>query len=340
MQQSIARALARIYETRRLRAEARREARIKQVYNRFPRLEQVDRDIKAAGADLLLDVIEPGRPQLAEKRKRALEQQREALMTQFKIASDFDQPQYQCETCHDTGHVGDAPCNCYRQALIPLLIRQANIKPLSGLCFDQFDENLFSDQVNQEKYRASRSPREQMTGIRKAAEQFIRSFDEPDTRNMLFVGSPGTGKTFLMGCIAHELIQKGYPVLYTTAPQLFDTIQQRRMLRNSFNPDPTRLEEADTLYELLLTCSLLMVDDLGTEAQASVRYADLLHIIDSRQKPGLKTIISSNVEPAALRDTYDERILSRLIGQFSVYRFFGEDIRLELSRKRRQSPSG
>lgn len=336
MQQSIARAAARIYEKKREKAETRREQRIASLYKAYPKLEKLDRDIKKAGADLLLEVIEPGRPQVAADLKRRLENQRLDFLKENHIDPDFDSARYECDICGDTGYVGDKPCRCYRTVVIPLLSMQANIKPLEGATFAQFDFSLFSDQPQPDHYRSPRSPREQIQGIKAAAEQFIASFSLAETRNMLFVGSPGTGKTYMMGCIGHALIEKGISVLYISAPQLFDAMAQRRTLRSTFSPDPTRLEQADTLYELILESSLLMIDDLGTEVQASARYSDLLAVIDGRQKPELKTIISSNAEPSALRDTYDERILSRLVGQFSVYRFYGEDVRLEQSRRRRQ----
>lgn len=336
MQQSIGRAIARAYEKRRENAEHEREQRVRSVYESCPQLQRIDRSIAASGADMLLEAIEPGRPRHASARKEQLEQDRLEVLRACNIDPAFDQVRYQCEECQDTGYIGQDKCKCYQQELIPLLVEQANIRPLSGAAFDQFDPLLFSDQADSQRYQSSRSPRQQIMGVRQASERFVEMFNMPETRNMLFVGSPGTGKTFLMGCISHALIEQGCAVFYTTAPQLFENMQERRTLRASFNPDPTRLEQAEAIYDLLLSCSLLLIDDLGTEVQAATRYADLLAIIDNRQHPSLKTIISSNADPSSLRDTYDERILSRLVGQFAIYRFFGEDLRLAQNRQRRR----
>jgi DNA replication protein DnaC len=54
--------------------------------------------------------------------------------------------------------------------------------------------------------------------------------------------------------------------------------------------------------------------DFGTEPAAGSRYADLLSIIDRAAGKVLHTLIASNAEPYALRETYDERLLSRLMG--------------------------
>ncbi|MCD8498479.1 MAG: hypothetical protein LRY35_00260 [Clostridiales bacterium] len=108
-----------------------------------------------------------------------------------------------------------------------------------------------------------------------------------------------------------------------------------RTMLASYHPDEIRYEQAVAMHDLVYHADLLLVDDLGTEPAAASRYADLLGIIDRRTGQNLATVISSNADPAALRDTYDERLLSRLMGSFAIYRFFGPDVRLEQGRRRR-----
>ena len=45
-------------------------------------------------------------------------------------------------------------------------------------------------------------------------------------------GSFGVGKTFLSGCIANEVIKKGYTVLYQTSPMLLDNIFEYKDIYN------------------------------------------------------------------------------------------------------------
>jgi len=40
-------------------------------------------------------------------------------------------------------------------------------------------------------------------------------------------------------------------------------------------------------------------------------------------------VISTNLSLSELYNLYDERVMSRIIGNFSIYRFVGEDIRLK-----------
>lgn len=336
MQGSLGRAIAREYEQKRYEAERRRDKEVRTAYAKCPELEQLDRDIAAAGAEILLEAIEPGRPRRADKRKKALEQKRSEILATAGIRPDFDQIRYSCGICGDTGRNGRKICSCYRQVLIPLLIERANLQGMQEASFETFDLSLFSDQANPELYNSKLSPREQMNGLLKICRKFAETFGEEDNRNLLFVGRPGTGKTFLMLSVARELLGKGFSVFYTTAPQMFESLRTWRTLKASFSPDPTRLEEAEAIHDSLVSCSLLLIDDLGTEPSTSSRYTDLLGVLDSRLKPGMRTIISSNADPTALRDTYDERVLSRLVGNFALYRFFGEDVRMVLNRRRRR----
>lgn len=334
-QASIARAIAREYDRRRQQAQADRVRRRDDVYKSCPDLAALDRQLATAGADMLLEIIEPGRPQRAESRRQELELRRQAILAQSGIDPDFDQIRPTCTLCQDTGVANGQRCTCYRQILVPLLSEQANLHNLAGQTFARFDATLFSDQKDPGRYRTERSPREQIQALRQVCEQYVSQFDEPRQRNLLFVGPPGTGKTFLMACVANALLDQGRSILYTTAPDLFEIMSNYRTMLASFHPDEIRYEQAVALHDLVFHAELLLVDDLGTEPAAASRYADLLGIIDRRTGQGLATVISSNADPAALRDTYDERLLSRLMGSFAIYRFFGPDVRLEQGRRRR-----
>jgi DNA replication protein DnaC len=336
MQASVSRAVAQEYEKRRFAAERERDARIRAAYAACPELEKVDQAISASGAELLLEAIDPGKPRRAAADKARLTARRQKILLANSLPDDFDQIRYICPLCHDTGQNGQQRCPCYRSVLIPLLSEHANLRALGGVSFETFDESLFSSKAEPDRYQSDLSPRQQIRGLKNACQLFVRDFNQPETRNLLFVGKPGTGKTFLMACIARSLLDQGRSALYMTAPQLISAISEYRTLLSTYNPDEMRLEKASALHDSIMTCDLLLIDDLGTEAGASSRYADLLGVIDGRCLPGLRTIISSNSEPSSLRDTYDERLLSRLVGGFAVYRFFGEDVRLALNRRHRR----
>lgn len=341
MNQSVNKAVAAIYEERRDRADRMRRQKQAEIYQSFPELEQLDREIAVAGADLLFEAIDPDRPKEAGDRRDKLLIARDQFLDLHNIDIDFDQPVYECTLCNDTGINGNGKCICYRRTLMPLLVDHANLKALKDITFDKFDPELFSDKPEQSD--KGTSPRSNILAIMNAVLAFADRIglpaDAPERTkgqdNLLFLGRPGTGKSFLMACLANEMLIRGETVFYVSAPELFEILNELRVLQSSFSPDPVRLEQISSLYDSIIHARLLLIDDLGTETRGGVRYSELLTLIDRRLSPGLHTVISSNADAAALKQVYDERLLSRFMGNYAIYRFFGEDIRLELSRRRR-----
>ena len=159
--------------------------------------------------------------------------------------------------------------------------------------------------------------------IKEICVNFINNFDNPDEKNLLFTGNTGLGKTFLSSCIANEIIKKQKNVLYQTAPIMLDTIIDYRFGKSNIDKN---------MYDNLLDVDLLIIDDLGTECINNMKFTELFNIINSRllnQNKITKTIISTNLSLKNLYDTYDERIVSRLVGHYNLCYFFGDDIRFK-----------
>jgi len=180
---------------------------------------------------------------------------------------------------------------------------------------------LFSNEVDENKYGETISPRENMKEIKSCALKFIENFDNPEEKNLLFSGCTGLGKTFLSNCIVNELIKKGKTVLYQTAPVMLDSLISYMFKNDS------------SLSDNLLNVDLLVIDDLGTETINSMKFTELYKIINTRllNQNGkiTKTIISTNLDLQNLFNTYDERLVSRFVGHYNIYHFFGDDIRFK-----------
>ena len=87
----------------------------------------------------------------------------------------------------------------------------------------------------------------------------------------------------------------------------------------------------DNILQNILDVDLLIIDDLGTEFMNNVKFSELFNILNTRllnQNKITKTIISTNLSLKNLYSNYDERIVSRLIGNYDICYFFGDDIRL------------
>lgn len=101
--------------------------------------------------------------------------------------------------------------------------------------FDNFDINLYSNDINEELYHAKVSPRQNIQNIKDIALRFIENFDKPEEKNLLFTGSTGLGKTFLSNCIAKEILSSGRTVLYQTAPIMLDNILDYKFGNSELN---------------------------------------------------------------------------------------------------------
>ena len=129
----------------------------------------------------------------------------------------------------------------------------------------------------------------------------------------------------MSNCIANELLKKGKTVLYQTSPVLLESVIDYKMGKNK--------SSLDNIYNSVLNCDLLIIDDLGTESLNSMKLSELFTILNTRilnlNNKITKTIISTNLDLNDIFRIYEERIGSRIIGYYDIYRFFGEDLRFK-----------
>ena len=95
-----------------------------------------------------------------------------------------------------------------------------------------------------------------------------------------------------------------------------------------------RLEEDALGTRRLMEAELLILDDLGTEPSTKTSSSAIYRLINQRVLVnGLPTIISTNLTYRQLEKEYDSAVLSRLLGEFNVKLFRGEDIRMAKLRR-------
>ncbi|MEG2235817.1 MAG: ATP-binding protein [Clostridia bacterium] len=227
-------------------------------------------------------------------------------------------PKYECSLCSDTGYIKNKQCNCLKQAIINSAYEQSNMLQLGEENFDTFDIGYYSSNVDE---KLGKSPLENIQGIKKVSEDFCKNILKKEQKSLLFIGSTGLGKTFLSNCIAKEIISKGYTAIYQTAPLLMDTVIGHKLSYNK--------EESKEKYNQIFDCDLLIIDDLGTETMNNIKFTELFNIINTRLLNNKKMVISTNLTIKKLYEIYDERVVSRFIGNFIICKFIGDDIRLK-----------
>ena len=82
------------------------------------------------------------------------------------------------------------------------------------------------------------------------------------------------------------------------------------------------------MYQYILDCDLLIIDDLGTELVNTFTTSQLFYVVNERLNRKKGTIISTNLSLESLRDLYSERVFSRISSNFKMRKLIGKDIRL------------
>ncbi|WP_024615873.1 ATP-binding protein [Clostridium sp. Ade.TY] len=238
-------------------------------------------------------------------------------LVQYGYNPEYLNMHYRCNKCQDTGYIGVEKCDCYREKLTRLYYKDSDLEDiLKDNNFSNFNIELFSSSKdNYEKF----SPRTNMrNNLEFVMKDFIPNFST-SSDNLLFYGTPGSGKTFLSYCIAKELLDRGFLVIYKTSDELIRALKDIKFNNNTY------------MEKLLIDCDLLIIDDLGSEQLNDFVATELFNLINRKLLKKKKMIISTNFTLAELAKHYSERISSRLLGNFKLQKFYSEDIRIKLN---------
>lgn len=136
---------------------------------------------------------------------------------------------------------------------------------------------------------------------------------------LVLSGSYGVGKSHLATAAARKLIEAGVHLLRVySLPRLLDELRATQREGATRSLDALRLEIADE--------PVLILDDLGAERRTDFGDEQLAAIIDHRWQNGMRTLITTNVAPAALEPRVRSRILDSRLSR--VVPLSGPDQRL------------
>ena len=188
------------YEQKKLNAELDLERRKETLYKLIPRLEQIDSELSSAALNTAKSILNKGSDinsvDNLKLKIENLKKEKEAILLQNGYDLDYLKPFYECKMCNDTGFILDknyktTMCNCLKQKLLNISFNKSNISNVNKENFNNFNELIFSDEVDLSKYRFNISPRRNILNIKNKSIEFVNNFDNPDYKNLLFVGSTG-----------------------------------------------------------------------------------------------------------------------------------------------------
>jgi DNA replication protein DnaC len=316
-------AIMRIYNQRQFQDKYEQDQRREEVYQKVPQIRQIEDEISSQAVRCARKLLD-GDANAKEELKQHIEdlrEQKEVLLSAFGFPADYMEMHYACPECQDTGYVDGRKCRCFKKEEIRLLYSQSNIEEvLLRENFDSFSYEYYDDRVVIPEIQMTVA--DYMRQVHTWCKEYVENFEKKGG-NLIFTGSTGVGKTFLTNCIAKALIDQYQSVIYLSSNDLFDVFS-----KNKFHYDTE--EEMKDMYQYILDCDLLIIDDLGTELNNTFVSSQLFYCINERLLRKKSTIISTNLSMTMLRDTYSDRISSRIISQYSIIPLYGDDIRTKI----------
>lgn len=146
-----------------------------------------------------------------------------------------------------------------------------------------------------------------------------------NNNGLLLWGDVGTGKTFMAGCIANELINNKVPVMMTSLTKIINNLQG------------FVISDKNEYLNSLNKFKLLILDDLGAERQSDFALEQVFNVIDNRYKNQQPVIITTNLTLSELKKPSDikyKRIYDRILEMCVPLKFEGESKRKEKSKEK------
>ena len=309
--------IMRDYELTRDKNRKQAEERRAQIYQRIPEFHELDATVAEYASSRVRLLLEDS-PEALKNTENPIPKitaRRKALLRGAGYEETYLDPLFDCTDCKDTGYVTlesgrKEKCLCFRKKELKFLYEQSNLQGV--LATDHFSR-LSYDYCRGEDL-------EHLRGAVRISHNFVDAFPGSGD-NILFYGTVGTGKSFLSGCIANELLERGFSVVYFSAVSLFETLA-----RYSF--DANAKESLYNFCKELYNYDLVIVDDLGTEVLSSFVTSQLFSLLNERELRHKSIIISTNLSLSELRDRYSDRVFSRVSRSFQLCKLTGPDVRM------------
>ena len=152
------------------------------------------------------------------------------------------------------------------------------------------------------------------------AKRYVQHWEElrKNATGLLLWGDVGTGKSFIAGCIANALLDKGVPVIMTNFARLLNK------LTDMYAGDRNAYIDSFKRYPLMI------IDDLGVERNSEFAREQVFSVIDSRYRSELPMIVTTNLTLEELQHPEDlsrSRIYDRVLERCLPIRVNDQNIR-------------
>ena len=205
---------------------------------------------------------------------------------------------YSCKKCNDEGYNNGQMCTCLKTEISKQILKNSGFEELKD-----FDNEI--------KTSGDLAP------VYKKMQDWCNSDFK---KNLIYIAGPtGVGKTYLIRCMANELIKRGKIIKMVSAPNM--SIEFKEF---------TKYQDTEIIKKYI-DCEILFIDDLGTETMFKNSTLENLYLVlNERKIRRLPTIITSNLSLSDLGAIYGERIYSRIVDRDTSITIYlnGQDKRI------------
>lgn len=213
---------------------------------------------------------------------------------------------WHCEKCRDTGRLDNGDyCECYTRLEMDYYREEMGLNRLPSISFSDHKQGL----------------NETLDKLYQGMANYVNCFPNNKKKKLIFSGSVGVGKTYLVAATANELIKKGYKVMYISAIDLAQLFLNYHM---------ANVSDKEVIFVPLKQADMLIIDDLGVEPiYNSITIPYLYQLLEFRNMRHM--IITTNLTLEDIEARYGERICSRIVDvdNSMLLRLSGDDLRLK-----------
>lgn len=263
-----------------------------------------NKDFASSYKEYMNEVISQAKQGKFDKNLEKTKQKLDLALKKLNIGEI--EPKYSCHRCNDNGYINGKQCDCLKREINKILTQESGFGELVDFKTVKFD--LFEN-------------KELMKKIYIKLNEWCNSDFK---KKMVFLsGNTGTGKTYILKCMANELIKRGKLTTLVTAFKLSQDCLKSYACRDIY--------EKEEILNKYLESEILFIDDLGTEVNSSTLTNNYIYtILNERKMRNLPTVITTNLSLADIRDNYDERIYSRIADDSTIkIQLNGKDLRLK-----------
>ena len=307
--------LKREYENNRQSAFELAEAKAKDLHIKIPKIKEIDDRLAMTGM-MIMDEITKGKENL-EKRLAVIEEEnhrlikeRAEILAKHYLPENYTEPVFKCPDCQDTGYRQGKMCHCLKKAIATETLALSGLGNLAKTqSFENFNVGYYPPQY-----------RDRAQSNLDICKDYAKSFSAKEDESLLFIGKTGLGKTHLSTAIAKKIIENGYYVVYVSSQTMISDFSSLKFGQGQ--------EDEDSPTAKYFDADLLIIDDMGTELNTPYSVSVIYNVINTRLCRDKAMIISTNLSATELKNTYADRITSRLFGNFSLLFFEGQDNRM------------